>query len=194
LEQESSRKQITDLEIKKQEIQSAIRAENVQREVMEARLREAERTAIQLRSEQESSLKQITDLVIKQHEAEHRLQETQNEVKLVRSNSGLELTAREGEIIRVAAELEGVRSERKNIHKMIKNLEEAKQDMEGRLTQSKGGATVLKVQNEESTKRGSEVEKDRETMTHSLSCKHELKTKREQAIRNHSPCGKAEGE
>ena len=134
------------------------------REVMEERLREAEKAAATLRLEQESSRKQITELETKKQAAENRLQETEKEAKMVRSNSCRELAEKEGEKITVSAELDGVRKERETMSKMIKNLEQAKQDMEGRLTEAKDEATTLKAQNEESTKRVSEVEKDRETM------------------------------
>jgi DNA repair exonuclease SbcCD ATPase subunit len=148
----------------KSEMTDVIATMKAQREVMEERLREAERAAIKLRLEQESSRKQITELETKKQETENILQETQMEAKLVRSSSCLELAEKEGEKILVSAELEGVRKERENMSKMIKNLEKAKQDMEGRLSQAKEETTTLKAQNEESTKRVTEVEKDRETM------------------------------
>jgi hypothetical protein len=148
----------------KTEMSDVLATMKAQREVMEERLQEAERAAMKLRYEQEYSRKQITDLETKKQEAENSLQQTQQEAKLVRSNSYLQLAEKEGEKIIVSAELEGVRKERENMSKMIKNLEQAKQDMEGRLTRAKEEATTLKAQNEESTKRVTEVEKDRETM------------------------------
>jgi hypothetical protein len=154
------------------QVQSAMKTEmtdvlatmKAQREVMEERVREAENEAMKLQLEQESSRKQITELETKKQETEHRLNETRKEAKMVRSNSCLHLAEKEGEKIIVSAELEGVRKERENMSKMIKNLELAKQDMEGRLTQAKEEATTLKARNEESSKRVSEVEEDRETM------------------------------
>jgi hypothetical protein len=148
----------------KTEMTDVISTMKAQREEMEERLRVAEKAALALREEQESSKQQITELETKKKETEERLHETQKEAKMVRSNSCLELAEKEGEKIIVSAELEGVRKEREKMSKMIENLEQAKQDMEGRLTQATEEATTLKAQNEESTKRVSEVEKDREKM------------------------------
>jgi hypothetical protein len=148
----------------KSEMTDVIATMKAQREVMEERLRETEREAMKLRLEQEAARKQITELETKKKETEERLQETQKEAKMVRSNSCVELAEKEGEKIIVSAELEGVRKERENMSRMIERLEQAKKDMEGRLTQAKEEATTLKAQNDESTKRVSEVEKEREAM------------------------------
>jgi hypothetical protein len=69
----------------------------------------------------------------------------------------------------VAAELHQVQREREAMSKMIKKLERAKGDMEGRLQNAHDEAQVLKVEKDVATKRVTEVEQEREALGVKLS-------------------------
>jgi chromosome segregation ATPase len=156
-------------EVMNSEMSAIIAQLKAQREETEKKLREAEIEATRLHIEKEVSKRHIIELETRQNETENRLEETKKEAKMVQATSVVEVANKESEKIMVAAELQQVQKEREEMSKMIKKLERAKGDMEGRLRDAQDEAQVLKVEKDVVTKRVTEVEQERETLTVKLS-------------------------